>query len=222
MDTMLRKNTLTVTVSAAALAFGLTACGDMNGGAEQTPEMGEVEETTENTEGMEEEGTDGGNGDTGAMNEYFGPECEVPEGEGGYEDMPEDPVATAIAGNPALATLSDAIEQAGLAETLDSAEDITVFAPNDDAFDALPQEELDALLADQEQLSEVLNYHVVEGRPTPEELEDGTFTSLQGGEVTTSGSGEEFTVDEEAQIVCGNVPTANATVYVIDGVLTPS
>lgn len=222
MNTMFHKNTLTVTAAAAALAFGLTACGDMEGGAEQTSEMGEAEETTGNGEGTQE--GEEGMGDMEATGEMFGPGCtDASEGEeGGFEDMEQEPVATAIAANPELSTFSDAIEQAGMAETLDSEEDITVFAPSNEAFDALPQEELDAMMADQDQLTDLVNYHVVEGQQAPEDLEEGTFTSLQGEDVTVSGSGEEFTVGDEAQVVCGNVPTTNATVYVVDGVLMPS
>jgi uncharacterized surface protein with fasciclin (FAS1) repeats len=67
----------------------------------------------------------------------------------------------------------------------------------------------------------VLTYHVVEGKLAPEELA-GTHTSLQGGEVTVEGSGEDFTVDGNAAVICGNVQTANATVYIIDQVLEPT
>lgn len=221
MNTIIRKNALTTTAAAAALAFGLTACGGMDDGAEEAPEMGDAEETTENGDGMEEEGSDGGMETAG---ENFGPGCaDVPEdGEGSFEGMAQEPVATAASNNPLLSTLVGAVEEADLVDTLDSAEDITVFAPSNDAFDEIPQEDMDALMADQDQLTEVLTYHVVEGRHAPEDLEDGTFTSLQGGEVTTSGSGEEFTVDEDAEVVCGNVQTSNATVYIIDSVLMPS
>lgn len=221
MNTIIRKNALTTTAAAAALAFGLTACGGMDDGAEEAPEMGDAEETSENGDGMEEEGSDGGMETAG---ENFGPGCaDVPEdGEGSFEGMAQEPVATAASNNPLLSTLVGAVEEADLVDTLDSAEDITVFAPSNDAFDEIPQEDMDALMADQDQLTEVLTYHVVEGRHAPEDLEDGTFTSLQGGEVTTSGSGEEFTVDEDAEVVCGNVQTSNATVYIIDSVLMPS
>lgn len=218
MKTVLCRNVITTTAATAALAFGLTACGDTGGEIEETPEMGEVEETNG---GMEEETNGEG---TGAADATFGPGCaEVPEeGAGSFEDMAQNPVATAVSDNPLLSTLATAVEEADLVDTLDSAEDITVFAPTNEAFEQIPQEDLDALLADQEQLNEVLTYHVVEGTHAPEDLEEGTFTSLQGQDVTTSGSGEEFTVDEEAQVVCGNVETANATVYIIDGVLMPS
>ncbi|SIO86017.1 fasciclin domain-containing protein [Nocardiopsis sp. JB363] len=221
MNTVIRKNALTATAAAAVLAFGLSACGDMDGASEENPEMGDAEETTENTDGMEEESTDEGMETAG---ENFGPGCaDVPEeGDGSFEGMAQEPVATAASSNPLLSTLVSAVEEADLVDTLNSAEDITVFAPANDAFEAIPQEDLDALMADQEQLTEVLTYHVVEGTHTPEDLADGTFTSLQGEDVTTSGSGEEFTVNDESQVVCGNVQTANATVYIVDTVLMPS
>jgi uncharacterized surface protein with fasciclin (FAS1) repeats len=215
---MIRKSTLTVTAAAAALAFGLTACGSTGEeDAEAAPENSSAEETT-GAQDTESEGT------TQAAGENFGPGCAaVPEdGEGSFQGMADDPVATAASNNPALSTLVTAVTEADLGDTLNSAEDITVFAPADDAFEKIPEEDLNALLEDQEQLSEVLTYHVVEGRQTPADLENGTFASLQGGEVTTEGSGEEFTVNGDSAVVCGNVRTANATVYIVDTVLMPS
>ena len=221
-NTMIRKNALAATAAAAALAFGLTACDDMDGnGADDTTEMGETEENGTNGDGMDEGNDENGMEEAG---ENFGPGCaEVPEeGDGSFEGMAEEPVATAASNNPLLSTLVTAVEEADLVDTLNSAEDITVFAPTDDAFDEIPEEDLNALLEDQDELTEVLTYHVVEGEHTPADLEDGTFTSLQGDEVTTEGAGEEFTVDEDAEVVCGNVQTANATVYIIDTVLMPA
>ncbi|KOX11305.1 fasciclin domain-containing protein [Nocardiopsis sp. NRRL B-16309] len=214
---MIRKSTLTVTAAAAALAFGLTACGDM--GEEDT------EATQENTSTEETTGTEDTESEemTQTAGENFGSGCAaVPEdGEGSFDGMADDPVATAASNNPALSTLVTAVGEADLVDTLNSAEDITVFAPADDAFAKIPEEDLNALLADQDQLTEVLTYHVVEGRQAPADLEDGTFTSLQGGEVTTEGSGEDFTVNGDSAVVCGNVQTANATVYIVDTVLMP-
>lgn len=222
-NAMIRKNALATTAAAAALAFGLTACGDMDDtGTDETTETGSAEETEENgMEGTEEEGT---GEDSEVAGENFGPGCaEVPEdGDGSFEGMAQDPVATAASNNPLLSTLVTAVEEADLVDTLNSAEDITVFAPTNDAFDQIPEEDLNALLEDQDQLTEVLTYHVVEGQQGPDALEDGTFTSLQGEDVTTEGAGENFTVDGEAQVVCGNVQTSNATVYLIDTVLMPS
>ncbi|GAA2874881.1 hypothetical protein GCM10010517_35650 [Streptosporangium fragile] len=159
---------------------------------------------------------------TGAMAEPFGPACATlpTSGEGSLEDMAGKPVAQAAASNPELSTLSDAIRQAGLEETLDSAQEVTVFAPTNDAFDKVPKDTLDKLLADKEELTKVLTYHVVEGKKTPEDLTEGTLTTLQGGTLTAKGSGEEFTV-EDAKVVCGNIQTANGTIYLIDSVLMP-
>lgn len=219
-NAMNRKNALAATAAAAALAFGLTACGDMDDTGTET-ETGSAEETEEN--GMDE-GDDEGTEGTQTAGQNFGPGCaEVPEeGDGSFEGMAQEPVATAASNNPLLSTLVTAVGEADLVDTLNSAEDITVFAPTNDAFDKIPEEDLNALLEDQEQLTEVLTYHVVEGQQDPAALEDGTFTSLQGQEVTTEGAGEDFTVNGDSQVVCGNVQTANATVYIVDTVLMPS
>ena len=110
---------------------------------------------------------------------------------------------------------------AGLGDTLNNAKDITVFAPTDDAFEAMDQATLDKAMGDPKGLlTTVLTHHVVEGRLTPEDLA-GTHETLAGDKITVEGSGEDFTVGE-ASVVCGDVQTANATVYIIDGVLLPS
>ncbi|GAA3417096.1 hypothetical protein GCM10018952_47820 [Streptosporangium vulgare] len=112
---------------------------------------------------------------SGAMTEPFGPGCaSLPaSGEGSLSEMASQPVATAVASNPALSTLAQAVEQAGLTETLNSAKDITVFAPTNDAFAKIPKDKLDKLLADKAQLTKVLTYHVVEGKKGPEDLTSG-------------------------------------------------
>jgi uncharacterized surface protein with fasciclin (FAS1) repeats len=135
--------------------------------------------------------------------------------------MATEPVATAASNNPLLGTLVDAVGQADLADTLNSAEDITVFAPTDDAFGKIPEADLTAVLSDQDQLTAILTHHVVPERLAPEDLA-GEHETLNGDMVTVEGSGEEFTVgDEDAAVICGNIQTANATVYVVDTVLMP-
>src|SRR5690625_4602167 len=168
---MIRKSTLTVTAASAALAYGLSPCGgDMGGEDTEDPAAGGAEESGQN--GMENgDGTqDEGAGDEAMVN--FGPGCEeVPEdGAGSFDGMAQEPVATAASENPLLSTLVEAVDEADLVDTLNSAEDITVFAPTDDAFDQVPEEDLNALMEDQEQLSEVLTYHVVEGSQEPAEI----------------------------------------------------
>jgi uncharacterized surface protein with fasciclin (FAS1) repeats len=135
--------------------------------------------------------------------------------------MASDPVATAASNNPVLSTLVTAVTAAKLGDTLNSAKDITVFAPTNDAFTALDEATLDAAMADPSGLlTTVLTYHVVQGRISPDKLA-GTHTTLQGKTITVAGSGEAFTVNGTATVVCGNVQTANATVYIIDAVLLP-
>ena len=152
----------------------------------------------------------------------FGAACaQVPTtGEGSVDGMADDPVATAASNNPLLSTLVSAVTAANLGDTLNSADDITVFAPANSAFEAMDKATLDAAMADPSGLlTTVLTYHVVPGRLSPADLA-GEHETLQGESVTVTGSGEEFKVND-ANVVCGNVQTANATVYVIDGVLVP-
>jgi uncharacterized surface protein with fasciclin (FAS1) repeats len=152
----------------------------------------------------------------------FGPACAaVPStGPGSFAGMAQDPVATAASHNPALSTLVAAVQKAGLVDTLNSAKDITVFAPTNDAFAKIPAATLQKVLADKATLTKILTYHVV-GQPlAPAQLASGEHTTLEKDTVATSGSGTNYTVNN-AKIVCGNVRTANATVYIIDTVLMP-
>ncbi|MFI1249204.1 fasciclin domain-containing protein [Streptomyces anulatus] len=155
--------------------------------------------------------------------EPYGPACSsVPkEGAGSLDGMAKDPVATAASNNPELSTLVSAVKKAGLVDTLNNAKDITVFAPTNAAFEKIPKADLDALLNDKAQLTKVLTYHVVGEKVTTQQMENGTFKTLEGSDLTTKGSGTEFTVNDSSKIVCGDVPTANATVNLVDTVLMP-
>ena len=153
----------------------------------------------------------------------FGAACSaVPAtGAGSFQGMATAPVATAASNNPVLSTLVTAVTAANLGDTLNGAKDITVFAPTNDAFAAMDKATMDSAMADPSGLlTKVLTYHVVQGRLTPEMLA-GTHKTLNGADLTVEGSGESFTVNGKAMVVCGNVQTANATVYIIDGVLLP-
>ncbi|WP_213008704.1 fasciclin domain-containing protein [Paractinoplanes toevensis] len=154
----------------------------------------------------------------------FGTGCAAvptdPSDKGSFQAMAQVPVATAASGNPLLSTLVTAVKQAGLVDSLNSADNITVFAPTNDAFAKIPAADLKKVLADKKTLTSILTYHVVSGKLTPADLA-GTHKTLQGGELTVSGSGEDFKVDGAASVICGNVQTANANVYIIDSVLMP-
>lgn len=162
-------------------------------------------------------------GDASMTDKPFGPGCaSVPkDGAGSFDGMAKDPVATAASNNPALSTLVAAVKKAGLVDTLNNAQNITVFAPTNDAFAKIPKADLDKVLNDKATLTKILTYHVVGRRLTPQQLENGSFDTLEKGKVTTSGSGTAYKVNDSANVVCGNVPTANATVYIIDSVLMP-
>jgi uncharacterized surface protein with fasciclin (FAS1) repeats len=153
----------------------------------------------------------------------FGEGCAaVPkDGKGSFTGMATDPVATAASNNPLLSTLVTAVKQAGLVDTLNSAPEVTVFAPTNDAFAKIPAADLKKVLADKPTLTKILTNHVVAGKISPDQLA-GDHKTLAGTTITVKGSGENFTVGKmDAKIICGNVPTANATVYIIDSVLMP-
>src|SRR5215213_830472 len=153
----------------------------------------------------------------------FGAACPaVPaSGPGSLDALAQDPVATAAANTPELSTLVTAVKQADLVNTLNSAQGITVFAPTNDAFSALPKATLDKALGDPKGLlTTVLTYHVVPGQLTPDQLA-GSHKTLQGDTLQVTGSGQDFTVNGNSSVVCGNIKTANATVYLIDQVLLP-
>ncbi|MFJ4900220.1 MULTISPECIES: fasciclin domain-containing protein [unclassified Streptomyces] len=162
-------------------------------------------------------------GDSMNMDKPFGPGCaSVPKsGSGSFDGMAKDPVATAASNNPALSTLVTAVKKAGLVDTLNNAQNITVFAPTNDAFAKIPKADLNKLLADKAELTKVLTYHVVGEKLAPKQLDKGSFETLEKGKLMTSGSNMEYTVNDSSKVVCGNVPTANATVYIVDSVLMP-
>lgn len=209
-NTLIRNGGLAAT--ALAMSLGLAACG---GDAEEP--AGASEPTSEAP--MEEESTEA----AGPAAQTYGEGCsQVPtSGDGSFDGMATAPVASAASANPLLTTLVTAVGAADLVEPLNSAEALTVFAPANPAFEAFSKKELNGLLKDKETLTQVLTHHVVPEQISPDEL-SGEFETLAGDMVTINGSGESATIgDEEAAVLCGNIPTANATVYVIDTVLMP-
>ncbi|MET8348563.1 fasciclin domain-containing protein [Micromonospora sp. NPDC005206] len=158
------------------------------------------------------------------MTAQFGPGCAVvptdPADAGSCQAMAKVPVATAASGNPLLSTLVSAVQKANLVDSLNGAQGVTVFAPTNDAFAKIPKADLGKVLADDAMLKKVLTHHVVPTHLSPDTLA-GTHKTLQGDEITVTGSGNSFTVDGASMVVCGNVSTANATVYIVDTVLMP-
>lgn len=146
-----------------------------------------------------------------------------PTGPGSVMGMAQDPVAVAASNNPLLTTLTAAISgklnpDVNLVDTLNGGE-FTVFAPVDDAFAKIPAATVDTLKTDAPMLTDILTYHVVPGRMSPAAL-DGTHVTAEGKDLTVTGKGNDLKVNG-ANVICGGVQTANATVYLVDTVLMP-
>jgi len=147
----------------------------------------------------------------------------VPSGAGSVEGMAADPVAVAASNNPLLTSLTAAVSgkvnpQVNLVTTLNNGE-FTVFAPVDAAFAKIDATTMDSLTTNAALLSGILTYHVVPGRLSPAEVV-GTHPTANGASLTVTGSGDALAVNG-ANVICGGVQTRNATVYLIDQVLTP-
>jgi uncharacterized surface protein with fasciclin (FAS1) repeats len=162
--------------------------------------------------------------------DLVGPGCagyakQVPNGSGSVAGMAQDPVATAASNNPILKTLTATVSgkynpKVNLVDTLNGGQ-FTVFAPVDSAFAALPKKTVSALAMPKNAtlLSNILTYHVLPGQIMPAAI-DGTHKTAEGSSLKVTGSGDNIKVNG-ASVICGGVKTANATVYLIDGVLSP-
>ena len=207
-------------LSALALAMTASACGgdDDNGAASGTS-------TTSTSSSAPATST------TPSMSEaagLVGPGCADyakanPSGAGSIDGMAAAPVATAASGNPLLTTLVAAVSgklnpKVDLVSTLNGGE-FTVFAPVDTAFAKIPAATVNTLKTNDALLTKILTYHVVAGQLDPMAVV-GKHPTVEKQDVTVSGSGDALKVNG-ANVICGGVKTANATVYLIDGVLSP-
>jgi uncharacterized surface protein with fasciclin (FAS1) repeats len=119
-------------------------------------------------------------------------------------------------------TLVAALDAAGLVETLSGEGSFTVFAPTDDAFAALPEGTVESLLADVPALTDVLLYHVVDGKVMS--IDVAALTSaetLQGGSLDVAFDGESVKIND-AVVIITDVEAANGVIHVIDAVLLPA
>jgi uncharacterized surface protein with fasciclin (FAS1) repeats len=146
-----------------------------------------------------------------------------PTGAGSIDGMAAAPLATAASGNPLLTTLVKAVSgkvnpKVDLVSTLNGGE-FTVFAPVDTAFAKIDAKTMTTLGTDDALLSKILTYHVVPGQLDPTAVV-GTHATVEKQNLTVTGSGDTLKVNG-ANVICGGVKTANATVYLIDSVLMP-
>ncbi len=210
-----KKVTAALTLTMAS-AFLLSACSGGSTAEEPKESMAPESSSSSSSETMDP-----------AAN-LVGPGCEayaeqVPDGSGSIQGMSQDPVAVAASNNPILTTLVAAVSgqlnpDVNLVDTLNG-DEFTVFAPVDDAFAKIDPATIEALKTDSATLSSILTYHVVPGQIAPADIE-GMHTTVQGADVEVTGSGDEWMVND-ANVICGGVQTANATVYLIDSVLMP-
>jgi uncharacterized surface protein with fasciclin (FAS1) repeats len=198
-----------------ALAFSMAACGSSS-----TPSS-TSSSAAPTTSAAASDGVT-------TASQVFGAACsKLPQGDmpGGLTSMGPQPVASAASTNPLLTKLVAAVKSVpGLADTLNSAPAITVYAPYDGAFDALGAPTVNALLQDPTKLAPILQYHVTGKRYDKDGLlKAGSTTSLTGGSVKVAASGDTLALTDAkgntATVLCGNIPTKNATVFVIDKVL---
>lgn len=206
----------------ALTALGLAACSSNDSTTADT--------TTAETS-MVQDTTSAAATETGAaeVTGPVGPGCaayveQVPSGPGSVAAMADGTLVEAVSTSPVLTTLASAVSgglnpEVNLVAALEGGP-FTVFAPVDEAFAALDPATLEALAADPTALTQVLTYHVVEGEAAPGQIA-GTHTTLEGSDVTVAGAPDALTVND-ATVICGGITTTNATVYLVDGVLTPA
>ncbi|HEX9624883.1 MAG TPA: fasciclin domain-containing protein [Streptosporangiaceae bacterium] len=204
---------ITMSVLASALAIAAAACGNSS-----TPSAQGSQKPSASPHAMPSHS----DSMTHPMARPFGASCEmVPAtGMGSLHGMGMDPVVTAASHNPLLTKFAAEVKKAGLVTELDQAKAITVFAPENSAFSKLHGAAM-SMLDNAASLANVLKYHIVSGRLTPAELASGKeFKTLEGSTIKSAKMGAVYEVNA-ADIVCGNISTANATIYVINTVLEP-
>lgn len=132
----------------------------------------------------------------------------------------EGTIVDIAAGDDRFETLVAAVTAAGLVETLSGEGPFTVFAPTDDAFAALPEGTVEALLNDIPTLTSILTYHVVPGAVMSTDLSDGMMAETVNGQSVTIGLGETVTVNG-ATVILADIEASNGVIHVIDQVILP-
>jgi len=208
----------------AGLALSTAACGSSS----DTAAPAASSNTSAAAPSMSDSSSASASTSTAAMSGLVGPGCAeyakaVPSGAGSVDGMAKDPVAVAASNNPLLKNLVAAVSgklnpKVNLVDTLNGGE-FTVFAPVDSAFGKVDAKTVATLKTDAGLLTKVLTYHVLPGQISPDKIV-GEQKTVEGAALTVAGTPDNLTVNGN-KVICGGVKTANATVYLIDGVLTP-
>jgi uncharacterized surface protein with fasciclin (FAS1) repeats len=165
----------------------------------------------------------GSDGDDAAETTDAPVETEAPAGTDAASDEIESfgTVVDVAVLNGSFDTLVAAVTAADLAETLSGEGPFTVFAPTDDAFAALPDGLVEALLLPENKavLTQILTYHVVSGAVMAADITDGDVATVEGQTVTLSTT-DGVTVNG-ASVLIADVPADNGVIHAIDAVLLP-
>ena len=149
------------------------------------------------------------------------PTTTMAEEEMAEEEMTESTIVDVAVEN-GFTTLVAAVQAAGLVETLQGEGPLTVFAPTDEAFAALPEGTLDSLLADPETLAEILTYHVVSGEVLAADVVSlESATTVQGSDIAIEVVDGGVVLNGSANVVATDVLASNGVVHVIDQVILP-
>ncbi len=134
-----------------------------------------------------------------------------------------DTIVDVAVGAGTFDTLVAAVTAAGLAETLSGEGPFTVFAPTDEAFAALPEGLLDALLLPEniDALTAILTYHVLGAEVPSSDVASGDAETLQGEAITLNVGDDGTVMVNEATVTAVDVEASNGVIHVIDSVLVP-
>lgn len=133
----------------------------------------------------------------------------------------QDPSITEIAAmNAQFSTLVGALQTTGLDAALDDDGEFTVFAPTNDAFDALPAGTLESL--SEAQLEEILLYHVLGSEVFSGQLgAEQAVESLSGEEIFVTAGNDGVSVNGAASVTSADIEARNGVIHVIDQVILP-
>lgn len=131
-------------------------------------------------------------------------------------------VVAIASSSPSFSTFTQAVEAAGLTETLGTAGTYTVFAPTDEAFAALPAGTLEELLKpeNKEQLVKILQYHVLPTEVASSQIQPGEVATVEGSNVNLELADNKVKVNG-AEVVQPDINASNGIIHVIDQVILP-
>ena len=130
-------------------------------------------------------------------------------------------IVVVASSNPDFKTLVTAVIKAGLVKTLSGPGPFTVFAPTNAAFAAIPADQLNAILADKEQLTKILTYHVVPGKVMAADLQpEQMVKTVEGQDLDIKVTNGAATVNG-CNIVKTDILASNGVIHVVDCVLIP-